>query len=84
MDIKDFDLLQRIAGGEKTFSPPTDPAQQPEFDRAVARLVRLAERGLIRMPAPKKAFMTAGAGYIIAGPCELTADGYDQLDRHSQ
>jgi hypothetical protein len=84
MDINDLELLQRIASGTKTFSRPDDQARQAEYDRTVARLVRLAERGLIRMPAPKKSFMTAGAGYMIAGPCELTADGYYELERHGK
>jgi hypothetical protein len=44
--------------------------------------LRLSQRGLIRMPPPRKTFLMPGAGYRVVGPCELTAEGYDLLERY--
>lgn len=81
MDVRDLEVLRRIQAGERVFKPSESADAKDQFSELVARLVRLSERGWIRMPPPRKSFMSAGAGYTIAGPCDLTADGYDELER---
>jgi hypothetical protein len=83
IDPRDLELLRRIQGGEEAFRPAEGQrGNEPEWLDTVERLRRLADRGLIRMPEPEKFFLMPGAGYLIVGPCELTADGRDALNRH--
>jgi hypothetical protein len=81
MDVRDLELLRRIKMGERVFKPSETADAKNPFPELVARLIHLSERGWIRMPSPRKSFMSADGGYIIAGPCELTTDGYNELER---
>lgn len=83
MDTRDFDLLQLIRNGQQSFKPAEGETEGSDsWAERVDRLLRLRDRGLIRMPDPPKVFMTARGGYRIAGPCEITADGRDAIERH--
>ena len=82
LDPRDYELLQRIAGGETSFRPdPGERGDAPRWLQQVERLRRLSSRGLIRMPAPHKTFLSPGAGYLLVGSCQLTTDGSDALER---
>jgi hypothetical protein len=82
LSAEDVALLQRIRDGERVFDPPSrEAAADPAWLRLVERLLSLRDRGLIRMRDPLRSHMSAAGGYLAAGPCELTGDGYDLLDR---
>lgn len=81
MDARDHRLLLRIKGGERVFKPVEGQEAADEWLDTVERLLRLRSQGLIRMPEPRRYYMTAQGGYQIAGPCELTADGRDAVER---
>lgn len=83
MDQRDLTLLQAIKAGTIVFTPDAGESDQSDSwaDR-VERLIRLSSQGLIRMPAPRRSMQSAHGGYLAAGPCELTADGRDALQRH--
>jgi hypothetical protein len=83
MDARDFEVLQAISQGQRVFKPESaDDAASPGWLQKVQRLIRLRDQGLIKMADPPKTFMKAAGGYMIAGPCELTADGYDEIERY--
>jgi hypothetical protein len=82
VSIDDVSLLQRIRDGEHVFkAPASERAADPEWVRLVERLISLRERGLIRMPDPKRSHMSRAGGYLAAGPCDLIAAGFDLLDQ---
>lgn len=79
-DPRDHELLQRIADGQSVFEPAEGEATDaPTWLRAVERFRRLRSRGYIRMPEPDRFFNQPG--YQRVGPCELTADAWDLLER---
>ena len=81
MDREDVELLRMMADGATHFRPVQDePSDSPRWTRQVERLRQLRGRGLIRMPEPEKHDDQPGypAG---AGPCELTADGREVLEK---
>jgi hypothetical protein len=80
LDPRDHELLQQIAGGEQVITPAEGEATDaPSWLQVVERLRRLRDRGLIRMSEPRRYFNQPG--YPRVGPCELTADGWDLLER---
>ena len=83
MDPEDVELLKTIADGATHFRPVQDePSDSPRWMRQVERLRQLRGRGLIRMPEPEK--HDDQPGYPTgAGPCELTANGREVLDKLS-
>jgi hypothetical protein len=83
IDPRDLDLVRRIAGGEHDLRPVQGEwGDEPHRLAQVERLIRLSQHGFIRMPMPRKTFLMPGSGYRAVGPCELTADGYDVLERY--
>jgi hypothetical protein len=82
LSAEDVALLQRIRDGERVFDPPSSKeAADPAWLRLIERLLSLRGRGLIRMNDPLRSHMSRAGGYLAAGPCELTGDDYDLLDR---
>ena len=80
MDPRDYELLKRIAGGERMFRQK-DGQNYDDFEGEVLRLIRLRDRGLITMkPNPVRSSQTKRSEYLQAGICELTADGRDALE----
>ncbi len=84
MDTRDFDLLKRIKTGQQMFKPQDAGGQDSdEWSAQVERLLRLRTKTLIRMPDPRRYQGTGKReGFAMAGPCELTADGRDAIERH--
>jgi hypothetical protein len=83
IDPRDHELLQRIAKGELVFEPDEgEDSDSPSWLQRVERLRRLRDRGYIRMDDPERYYNQPG--YPQAGPCELTADGWDLLERFGQ
>ncbi len=82
MDVRDFALLMRIKSGERVFRPAEGGEAADDWLDLVERLLRLREKRLIRMEDPLRFYMTAEGGYAMAGPCDLTADGRDAVERH--
>lgn len=81
MDPRDLDLLRRVAGGTRHFKPEEGEATDaPRWLQQVERLQRLRRDGYIRMPEPRRYYHQPG--YTQVGPCEVTAEGYDALDRY--
>lgn len=84
MDRRDFDLLERVKAGQQMFKPEDAGGQESdEWSAQVERLLRLRSQQLIRMPDPRRYYGTGSGGYALAGPCELTADGRDVIERHA-
>jgi hypothetical protein len=80
IDPRDHELLRRIAGGEQHFKPEEgEETDSPSWLQRVERLRRLRDRGWIRMNDPERYYNQPG--YTDAGPCELTADGWDVVER---
>ena len=83
LDPRDHEALQRIAGGETVFRPAEgESTDTPAWLQVVERFRRLRDRGIIRMPEPRRYFNQPG--YPQVGPCELTAEGWDLLERFSK
>jgi hypothetical protein len=81
MDPKDVELLNQMAAGNTYFRPMQDePSDSPRWLRQLEQLGRLRSQGLIRMPEPEKFENQPGYPGGV-GPCELTADGRDVLDK---
>jgi hypothetical protein len=79
MDARDLELLRRILGGEQSFQPDEgEAADAPRWLQVVERLRRLQRRGYLRMPEPEQYYHEPR--YPDAGPCELTAEGYEALE----
>jgi hypothetical protein len=81
VSAEDVAILRRIQGGEVVFKPASNEAADSIWLRTIQRLRSLRDRGLIDMREPKRSFMSRAGGYVAAGPCELTAAGYDLLDQ---
>jgi len=76
----DAKLLGRLAAGEHTFRPGTQPRPGEDFDALVRHLHSLRERGLVKFPDSR--VMRRVDGRIMAiGPCDLTAPGREALAR---
>ena len=83
MDAEDMELLKLIAGGATDFRPVQDePSDSPRWVQEVERLQRLRREGLIRMPEPTRDDHQPGYPAAV-GPCELTAEGREVLDKRT-
>ena len=78
----DYELLERIKGGEQWFQPSSGSQRARDaFAGVVARLYDLRDRGLIEV-SRSGATRTKHGEYLVIGPCELTAEGRTALERH--
>jgi hypothetical protein len=76
----DVALLTRLEAGEHTFRPGNPPRPEESFERLVALLLSLRERGLVRFTDSKIMTRTDGK-YLGVGPVDLTAAGREALER---
>jgi hypothetical protein len=83
-----YELLQRIADGERTFARRDlhDEVEGRTFDRAVEDLMDLQARLLISMwpNVPHLNRQTRHGTYSHTGVCELTDTGRRALSAHSR
>jgi hypothetical protein len=79
MDDEDYRLLTRIERGESVFRPAGSSAEERgAFQQLVARLLKLRERGWIRLPEGRISQGEDGS-YMMVGPCDLTVAGSEAL-----
>jgi hypothetical protein len=76
----DAKLLGRLAAGEHTFRPGTQPRPGEDFGALVQQLQTLRDRGFVKFADSR--IMRRQDGRVLGiGPCDLTAAGREALAR---
>jgi hypothetical protein len=82
LDHTEYELLCRVEAGKEPFMPadtvgsPSLLSNTQSLEYAVARLLQLRARGLVRFPA------VLNGDYYLAGPCRITPHGRAMLKLH--